>query len=256
MTQPAWNKDQLQDVHATSDKHRRVRDMFSAIASSYDLNNRLHSFGLDQTWRRKTVRLASIRPGDRVVDVACGTGDLSVMLAQELAKVSVGVSGTPVLGIDYTFAMLPIAMKKPGNVVYVQGDAMNLPLDDGSCDVLTIAFGLRNVQDAPRALAEFRRVLRAGGRLLVLEFCEPTNPLVRWGNNLYTRRVMPWTATTVARDRSGAYHYLPKSVSSFYDQPRMLGALQTAGFGQTKAHPMTFGVCVCYTGVVEPSTVL
>jgi demethylmenaquinone methyltransferase / 2-methoxy-6-polyprenyl-1,4-benzoquinol methylase len=239
---PAWSTDQLNSVHQTPDKQRRVRDMFAAISRSYDFNNRLHSFGLDQSWRRKTVKLAQLKSADIVVDVACGTGDLSVMLGQHVAS--------PVLGIDYTFEMLPIAQKKQGNAVYIHGDAMNLPLPDASVDVVTIAFGLRNVQDAPKALGEFRRVLRPGGRLLVLEFCEPTNPLIRLGNHLYTKRIMPWTATLISRDRSGAYLYLPKSVSSFYNQPQMLAAFSSAGFVKNKAHPMTFGTCVAYVGHV------
>ena len=250
---PVWTGENLADPHAAPDKDARVREMFTAIAPSYDLNNRLHSFGRDQSWRKQTVRLAKLKAADVVVDVACGTGDLTIAFARALQKLG---SAGPVLGVDYTHAMLPIARDKAeassldSRVVFVQADALALPLDDSSCDVISIAFGLRNVQDAPAALREFRRVLRPGGRLLVLEFCTPSNPLIRFANDLYTKRIMPLTATFVARDTSGAYKYLPKSVESFYDQPQMLSAMEDAGFADRKAHPMTFGVCACYVGHV------
>ncbi len=243
----AWTPDLLAaDPHARDDKPERVRAMFSAIAAKYDLNNRLHSFGLDQSWRKAVVGWAGITPETDAVDVACGTGDLTELIAEAGAR--------RVLGIDYTPAMLDVARVKsgrssksgrPGRAApeYRTGDATRLDLPDGSFDVLTIAFGIRNVGDPAAAIREFFRVLRPGGRLLVLEFSEPRNPVVRLGNRLYTRHLMPWTATLVSGDRSGAYRYLPKSVATFLTPDQLAGLAGDAGFTDLAIRPLTFGTC-------------
>jgi demethylmenaquinone methyltransferase/2-methoxy-6-polyprenyl-1,4-benzoquinol methylase len=244
----AWSRDQLaQNPHERADKPERVRRMFAAIARSYDLNNRLHSFGRDQAWRKAAVKLADVREGEQVLDCACGTGDLTLAFARTGAK--------RVVGTDFTQEMLDIAGTKladqSGRVTFQQADAMNLPFDDESFDIVSIAFGIRNVADPARAIAEFYRVLRPGGRVVILEFDEPRNPLIRLGNDLYTKHIMPMTATLIARDRSGAYRYLPKSVETFMKREAMQSALRQAGFGELKARPMTFGVCVCHVGKKE-----
>jgi demethylmenaquinone methyltransferase/2-methoxy-6-polyprenyl-1,4-benzoquinol methylase len=234
--------------------------MFSAIAPSYDLNNRLHSFWRDQAWRRKTVKLAQLKPSDTVVDVACGTGDLTLAFSRALARMGQHQSTTSppvVLGIDFTYQMLPIAHTKSQRksatspIHWFNGDAQALPLPDACCDVVSIAFGIRNVQDINQALREFRRVLRPGGRLLILEFSEPTNPLIRTLNRFYTHNVMPVTATLISGDKSGAYKYLPKSIKSFIGRDEMMQMMRDAGFTDITPHPMTFGVCVCYRGFVR-----
>lgn len=221
--------------------------MFAAIARSYDLNNRLHSFGRDQAWRRAAVRLAGVRDGDEVLDCACGTGDLTLAFAKTCAK--------RIVGTDFTQEMLDIAGTKlregSGRVTFQQADAMDLPFADASFDIVSIAFGIRNVAEPRRALAEFFRVLRPGGRVVILEFDEPQNPIIRLGNDLYTKRIMPLTATLIARDTSGAYRYLPRSVETFMKREAMQAALRETGFTGLKAKPMTFGVCVCHVGVKE-----
>ncbi len=233
--------------HERADKPERVRRMFASIARSYDLNNRLHSFGRDQAWRRAAVRMASVCEGDEILDCACGTGDLTLAFAKTNAK--------RVVGTDFTQEMLDIAGTKlresSGRVTFRQADAMDLPFDDASFDVVSIAFGIRNVADPKQAIAEFHRVLRPGGRLVILEFDEPRNPVVRLGNAFYTKHVMPLTATIIARDRSGAYKYLPRSVETFMKREAMQAALREAGFTDLKARPMTFGVCVCHVGVKQ-----
>lgn len=222
--------------------------MFASIAHRYDLNNRLHSFGRDVAWRRAAVREASLRAGDVVLDVACGTGDLAMEFARAGAR--------RVTGLDFTAAMLDVARKRAAraraarSIVWMEGDAQNLPFADASVDVVSIAFGIRNVTDPARALREFRRVLRPGGRLVILEFGTPRSPIVRRLNDLYTRRVMPWTATLISGDRSGAYRYLPRSVETFLDREQMAAAMRTAGLTAVTQRPLTFGVCVCYRGVV------
>ncbi len=244
---PMWTKTNLADPHQQADKAGRVRAMFSAIAPSYDLNNRLHSFGRDQAWRKAAVRYAQLQPGDRVLDVACGTGDLSLAFLRAL-----GPSGQ-VVGLDYTAEMLDVARRKrpaDDRLSWTQGDAMALPFDDDAFDVVSIAFGIRNVAKPDDALAEFRRVLRPAGRLVVLEFSEPGNPLVRRVDRFYRGQVMPRTATWIARDKSGAYAYLPRSVETFLSRQEMVGAIEQAGFSGVAIKPMTFGVAVLYRGEV------
>jgi demethylmenaquinone methyltransferase/2-methoxy-6-polyprenyl-1,4-benzoquinol methylase len=243
-----WTDRELTSPHDQPDKARRVQAMFSAIAGSYDLNNRLHSFGRDQAWRRAAVVVAEPRPGDTVLDVACGTGDLALAFARR------GVAR--VVGVDFTFNMLAIARAKsaslgppsPGLCIphYIAGDAQNLPVADASVDIVSIAFGIRNVADTPAALAEFYRVLRPGGRVVVLEFSLPTNRVLRSVYNLYFSRVLPHTAAWIARDKTGAYQYLPRSVGTFIDRPRMLELLAAAGFARPTLRPLTLGVAVVY----------
>jgi demethylmenaquinone methyltransferase/2-methoxy-6-polyprenyl-1,4-benzoquinol methylase len=245
----AWSEDELaSNPHAAPDKARRVRAMFAAIAPSYDLNNRVHSLGRDQAWRRAAVNLAAVRSGETVLDVACGTGDLSLAFARSPAA--------QVIGVDFTYEMLPIAAGKSRQraIRYVNGDAMSLPLPDASVDVVSIAFGIRNVAEPARAIAEFHRVLRPGGRVIVLEFSTPTNPLLRAGYLFYFRHVLPRTATLISRDRSGAYRYLPRSVDTFLDRSRLIAMLHGAGFTDVTHHPLTFGVAVAYRGVKPPIT--
>lgn len=257
---PAWTSGNLDDPHAEPDKARRVEQMFAAIAPSYDLNNRVHSFGRDQAWRRAAVKMAELTPGDRVLDVACGTGDLTFAFAAALGKL--GAPQTPgpgqVTGLDFTAQMLDIARQKSGEsktqtdnplVPFIQGDAMALPMEDASVDVVSIAFGIRNVADPAKALAEFHRVLRPGGRLIVLEFTVPTNPAMRLGYNFYCGWLMPRTATLIARDKSGAYKYLPRSVNTFAGKAQLLEAMETAGFTDTAAKSLTFGIAAGYRGV-------
>jgi demethylmenaquinone methyltransferase/2-methoxy-6-polyprenyl-1,4-benzoquinol methylase len=226
--------------------------MFAAIAGCYDLNNRLHSFGCDQSWRRMAVRLAEVRPGDCVLDAACGTGDLTEAFAE--------AGPASVTGLDFTSQMLDLARAKAerrrrtaGRSVphYLQGDATDLPFDDGSFDIVSIAFGIRNVGDPAIALREFRRVLRPGGRLVILEFSEPSNAMLRFINRVYCRHIMPVTAGLIARDRAGAYRYLPRSIATFLDRQAMSEAIAQAGFSKVHQKPLMFGVCVAYIAVVD-----
>ena len=242
--EPAWTEGNLANPHQVADKARRVEQMFAAIAPSYDLNNRLHSLGRDQAWRRDAVRMAEVKPADVVLDVACGTGDLSLAFA--------AANPAKVIASDFTVNMLKVARTKHTQaatpLTYHAGDAMRLPLPDASVDVVSIAFGIRNVADPSRAIGEFHRVLRPGGRIIILEFSQPANPLLRAGYNFYFKHVMPRTASLIARDRSGAYRYLPKSVNTFIDREGMQGLLKEAGFDQITLRALTFGIAVCYRG--------
>jgi demethylmenaquinone methyltransferase/2-methoxy-6-polyprenyl-1,4-benzoquinol methylase len=255
--QPAWTDPLLANPHAVADKAARVNRMFSAIAPSYDLNNRLHSMGMDQHWRSVAVKMAAVQAGDTIVDVACGTGDLTLKFAAK--KKSIGGTTGAVLGIDFTYEMLPIARGKalqrfgasPASHIpaFINGNALALPLPDASADVISIAFGIRNVSDWGAAIDEFSRVLKPGGRLIILEFSLPTNPLMRSLYNFYFRKIMPRTATLISGDKTGAYKYLPESVNTFISRQAMQDRMRQAGFHSVEARPMTFGICVCYRGL-------
>jgi demethylmenaquinone methyltransferase/2-methoxy-6-polyprenyl-1,4-benzoquinol methylase len=252
----AWSDDELAtNPHAHAEKAGKVRGMFGAIAGHYDLNNRLHSFGRDQAWRKFAVRRADLKATDRVLDVACGTGDLTKAFADALAKLGRKKEGdqAPVVGLDFTPEMLDVARERKATALteYVEGDAMDLPFEDGSFDVVSIAFGIRNVSRPEAALSEFRRVLRPGGRLIILEFGKPGFAPIRWGNDFYCNVIMPRTATLISRDKSGAYKYLPRSVETFLTKDQMIERMQGAGFGAVEAKGLTFGVCVCYRGQVK-----
>jgi len=247
---PAWNDAELGGLHQNDEKAAKVQAMFNAIARSYDLNNRVHSMWRDVAWRKLAVQKAGVKIGDRVLDVACGTGDLTQAFAT-------GSRAQSVVGVDFTEGMLEIAEHKRSKLMtplgdrisYQQGDAMDLQFEDESFDVVSIAFGIRNVQEPAKAVGEFYRVLKPGGRLVILEFDTPSNPLVRWFNGFYCGTVMPRTATWIARDRSGAYKYLPRSVSSFMSRSEMEGCIEGAGFGEIGVRGLTLGICACYSGV-------
>jgi demethylmenaquinone methyltransferase/2-methoxy-6-polyprenyl-1,4-benzoquinol methylase len=245
----AWTDPELADPHVHADKAGKVRSMFAAIAGKYDLNNRVHSLGRDQAWRRFAVRAAGVRPGDEVVDVACGTGDLTEAFARsEAARVT---------GVDFTPEMLRVARKKQerlaaaerSKITYMEGDAQALPFGDGSVDVVSIAFGIRNVAAPERAIAEFSRILKPGGRLIVLEFDRPRAAPLRMLNDLYCGWLMPRTATLIAGDRSGAYKYLPKSVGTFMSREAMCELLMGSGLRDVTVRGLTLGICACYRGV-------
>lgn len=247
-----WDQSELAaNPHEHQHKQEKVRGMFAAIARSYDLNNRLHSMWRDQAWRRFAVKQAQVNPGERVLDVACGTGDLSLAFAKTEAA--------EVVGLDYTAEMLDLARVKKGRhpqpvgskLSYVQGDAQALQYEDESFDVVSIAFGIRNVQEPAKALAEFFRVLKPGGRLVILEFGKPGFPPLRWFNDFYCGQIMPRTATLIARDKSGAYRYLPKSVGTFMKRDELEQAMGDAGFTEIRSRSLTMGICLCYRGLKQ-----
>lgn len=246
---PAWSGQELADPHANPGKPEKVQRMFAAIAGSYDLNNRLHSLGRDQSWRKYAVKAAAPVQGQTVLDVACGTGDLSQAFAASPAA--------HVNGLDFTQEMLDVAEQKrsrlsqqiASKLTYQQGDAQQLPYEDASFDVVSIAFGIRNVGDPAKALAEFARVLKPGGRLVILEFDRPRLPLLGLCNDFYCGWIMPRTATLISGDRSGAYRYLPKSVGAFWSREQLMQQMRDVGLAPVTARALTMGICVCYLGV-------
>lgn len=236
-----WDDARLADPHGQPDKAARVRAMFDAIAPTYERVNRLASLGLDARWRRALVAAADVRADDVLVDVACGTGDVCRAFA----------GGRPaparIVGVDFAANMLELAQARPaGGTAWCRADALRLPLRDGSASIVTSAFGVRNFQDLGVGLREMWRVLRPGGRALILEFGLPTTPVLRRLYGVYFTRVMPRVAALLARDRAGAYRYLPRSVLSFADRAGIVASLSAAGFASVDVIPLTLGVVSIY----------
>jgi len=248
----AWTPELLQSRHEAADKAPRVRRMFNAIAPRYELVNTLFSAGQDAYWRRRAVELAEVRGDDDVLDIACGTGDF----ARAFAK----AGPRRVVGCDFAHQMLvraasasertaltndrPVACARGSD--WVEGDALQLPFDKGSFSIASCAFGVRNFADLGAGLGEMFRVLRPGGRAVILEFTRATNALVRCLCELYSNRLMPIAASWVSGDRSGAYRYLPRSVVSFLSADQMCAQLHAAGFVQAAATPLSLGVVTVY----------
>ncbi len=222
--------------------------MFGRIARRYDRTNTVLSFGQDRRWRRVAVKQTALGAGDHALDVACGTGPLTRMLARR-----VGSSGR-VIGSDFTPEMLDVARKHDaptdgGSISYEQADAQDLPFTDGTFDAATIAFGIRNVDDPVKGLSEMRRVVRAGGRVVVLEFGQPKGP-VGAGYRFYSRRIMPVIGGWLTGDRE-AYEYLPRTAAAFPAGDAFLALMREAGFEDVVKKPLMGGMVWCYTGVKQ-----
>jgi demethylmenaquinone methyltransferase/2-methoxy-6-polyprenyl-1,4-benzoquinol methylase len=203
--------------------------MFDRIAPVYDAMNRVMTVGLDGRWRRLAAEL-TVRPGDRVLDACCGTGDLAVACAR---------AGGIVTGVDFSEPMLERARRKSSQIEWVEGDALALPFEAASFDAATVGFGIRNVPDLERGLAELRRVLRPGGRLGVLEITRPRGPL-RPFFALWFYRVVPLLGRLLPG--GGAYTYLPASVRRFPGPPELAAAIERAGFADVRYRRLAAGI--------------
>jgi len=218
--------------------------MFDAIASTYELINSLASCGQDKYWRRTMARLAQIQADDILLDVACGTGDVARTFA------TADIRPSRIVGVDFSLAMLEGAQSRPiDHGIFCQGDALKLPAANAGVSIVSCAFGIRNFQHLEAGLAEMYRVLRIGGRAVILEFSIPRNPLLRSPYLFYFNKLMPLAATLISRDRTGAYRYLPRSVVSFPSREGIISALKAAGFSRVTAHPLTAGIVVIYVAV-------
>jgi demethylmenaquinone methyltransferase/2-methoxy-6-polyprenyl-1,4-benzoquinol methylase len=219
--------------------------MFAGIAGRYDLLNHLLSGNTDKRWRRLVAEelRPSLKEGALALDVACGTGDLALVVAERC--------GARVVGVDFCRPMLEIAARKaadtPGKIPFVEGDALRLPFADARFDAATIAFGLRNLSDVAGGLRELRRVLKTGGRLVVLEFSRPVVPGFRALFQFYFSRVLPRIGGLVSGSR-GAYEYLPDSVSKFPDQARLAALMKEVGFESIEYRNLTGGIAALHTG--------
>lgn len=228
---------------------RWVRRMFARIAPRYDLLNRLLSFGLDIHWRRRAalrVRPWLERPGARVLDLCCGTGDLLAALARASRYAS--RQDLLLAGCDFCRPMLLLARRKLPAVALIEADALRLPLADASLDLVTVAFGFRNLADYRAGLAEMRRVLREGGAAAILEFSQPTGRLLAPAYACYASRVLPRVGGWISGDPA-AYRYLPESVRRFPSPAELAGWMREAGFAQVSVERLSGGIVALHLGI-------
>ena len=219
--------------------------MFDAIASRYDFLNHLLSAGIDRRWRRAAIRSLALTGRERVLDLCTGTADLAIAARSGPRRAA------RVVGVDFAAAMLRVGQQKLAlaghaeRITLVRGDAARVPLGDGSVDAVTVAFGIRNVEQTAKVCEEMLRVLTPGGRLAILEFAIPSTPVVRAAYLWYFNHVLPRIGRLVARHE--AYGYLPASVGAFYSPGEFVKLLRHVGFADVSARPMTFGVVQLYT---------
>jgi demethylmenaquinone methyltransferase / 2-methoxy-6-polyprenyl-1,4-benzoquinol methylase len=214
-----------------------VQRMFDRVAPRYDLANSVFSMGQDRAWRQAAARATRLAAGEVAADVACGTGALT----RELAALAPGAT---VVGLDFSLEML----RRAGHGRFAAGDAIQLPLADASVDVVTIAFGLRNLPEPGQGLLEFRRVLRPGGRLVVCEFSTPVVPVLRGVYRRYLTRLMPVAARRLTSDPE-AYQYLARSIGAWPDQSGLARWMQQAGFAEVAWRDLTGGIVALHRGV-------
>jgi demethylmenaquinone methyltransferase/2-methoxy-6-polyprenyl-1,4-benzoquinol methylase len=224
----------------------RIAGMFDAIAGRYDLLNHLLSVGIDTLWRKRAIASLRLTGRERVLDLCTGTADLAI------AALRGRPAAARVVGVDFAAAMLrvgrdKIAAQRLGDrIALVRGDATRIPAADGSVDAITIAFGIRNVDEVARACAEMHRVLRPGGRLAILEFAVPTTPGLSTVYLWYLRHVLPRVGRAVSR-HNAAYGYLPASIGAFTPPEEFVKLLRQAGFAEVEPVRLTFGSVILYT---------
>ncbi len=230
------------------EKAGRVAGVFHSVADNYDLMNDLMSAGIHRLWKHMTIEMSGVRKGHKVLDIAGGTGDL----AAKFSKI-VGSEGSVVLA-DINESMLKVGRDRlidrgiTENVTFSQADAQYLPFPDNTFNVITIAFGLRNVTDKDMALRSMLRVLKPGGKLLILEFSKPTSSLLSKIYDTYSFNVLPRLGKVFAND-SDSYKYLAESIRMHPDQSTLLHMLDSAGFENTDFHNMTGGVVALHRGI-------
>lgn len=209
-----------------------VRNLFGSIARRYDLINDLQSFWLHRLWKRKLIRLAAPRSGERALDICCGTGDIAAGLAQR---------GATVCGLDFSAEMLRIAARKRPQPFWIQADAQQIPFRDECFDIVTVGYGLRNLADWGRGIAEMRRVARKGGRLMILDFGKPQNPLWRSIYFAYLRRVVPVHGKIFCRN-AAAYAYILESLEDYPAQEGVAAELRKIGCAQVQTINLLGGI--------------
>ena len=229
-------------------KKEQVQSMFDRIAPRYDLLNRLLSFGIDKIWRRNVVKQLKDLKGPMVLDVATGTGDLAI----EICKIEpVAVYGLDLSSQMLEFAKEKIAKKRLHMTVQLrQGDSENLPFENNFFDAITVAFGVRNFENLSKGLAEMHRVLRPGGRLVVLEFSKPAKFPFKQLYHFYFTRILPWWGGIISRDKA-AYAYLPASVLQFPEGQAFEEELKRVGLMPQATIPQTFGIATIYVSTKE-----
>ena len=229
------------------EKQKKVAGVFHSVAAKYDLMNDLMSFGIHRIWKKQTISKSAVRKGDNVLDLAGGTGDLAYKFCQ-----MVGSQGKVILS-DINSSMLEVGKEKltnkgcVGNIEYVQANAECLPFADNYFDCITISFGLRNVTDKDKALASMYRVLKPGGRLLVLEFSKPIIPLLSKVYDEYSFKALPFLGKIITQDAE-SYRYLAESIRKHPDQQTLKQMMYDAGFDNVEYQNMTGGIVALHIG--------
>ena len=226
----------------------RIRSMFGHIAPSYDFLNHLLSLNIDHYWRWRTTKLVPPQGPDPILDLCTGTGDLA------LAYDRAAQGQTPIIGADFCPEMLRLAehktarIKAEGRIRFLEADAQHLPFPDNHFQIVTVAFGLRNVTDTDKGLAEMVRVVKPGGKVAILEFSQPRGWLFGRLYRFYFRRILPLIGQTISRSKDNAYRYLPASVMEFPDGEALAERLRRHGLVDVFWQPFTFGVATLYVG--------
>lgn len=230
-------------------KKEGIRRLFDNIASDYDKLNHLLSLNIDRGWRRKGVRevVDEAMPLD-ILDIACGTGDFTIEIARKMP------AGSHITGVDISENMMEIGRRKVAeagvDAALLQGDCEELTFGDASFDRVTVAFGVRNFDNLQKCLSEMKRILRPGGKLVILELSIPADPVVRWFYKLYFLKLLPAIGGWISGDKA-AYAYLPASVLKFPAPEKFCKMIQDAGFADVANRPLTSGICQMYTGKVK-----
>ena len=244
------NAESIKPYNEEEAKGKQVGEMFDAIAPAYDFMNTMMTGGLHIRWRNKALRMAAARlpEGDprKVLDVACGTGDVSFRLHELFPEAEI-------TGLDLSPGMLAIALRKlkgmPDDarrqISFMEGDSLKMPFADGTFDMVTVAYGVRNFERLEDGYREMRRVLKPGGVLCVIELSEPANPLIKAGYRLYSRHVIPLVGRMVSKD-TRAYSYLPESIAACPQRAEMTAMMERAGFKDAAYKSLTMGVITIY----------
>lgn len=228
-------------------KKEKVQQMFDNIAPTYDKLNHIMSLNVDKLWRRHALKEIVDGTPQRILDVACGTGDSTISIARAAAE------GTKVTGADISEGMMALVTEKAEKAGVLDridlqvADGEALPYEEGTFDRVTCAFGIRNFEHKEKGLEEFRRVLRPGGRAVILELSVPQKKVLRWAYDLYFLHILPWVGGKVSGDKA-AYKYLPASVHNFPAPKEFCRMMEEAGFRSVRFRTFTFGLCRMFTG--------
>ncbi|WP_111682097.1 bifunctional demethylmenaquinone methyltransferase/2-methoxy-6-polyprenyl-1,4-benzoquinol methylase UbiE [Winogradskyella tangerina] len=230
--------------NSEASKKEQITEMFDTISNEYDGLNRVISLGIDVKWRRKVVKIVSEKKPENILDIATGTGDLAINLTVTNAK--------EIVGLDISNGMLEVGRKKIASknlddtISMVVGDSEDLPFEDNTFDAITVAFGVRNFENLEKGLAEILRVLKPDGIFVILETSVPTNPIYKFGYNIYSKVVLPTVGKLFSKDKI-AYNYLSESASVFPYGEALNNILRKIGFINVEDKPQTLGVATIYT---------
>lgn len=230
--------------HSEASKKEQVTEMFDTISKEYDGLNRVISFGIDVKWREKVVKIVGEKQPNKVLDIATGTGDLAINLA--------ATNANEIIGLDISSGMLEVGKKKIATrkldsiISMVIGDSENLPFENNTFDAITVAFGIRNFENLEQGLSEILRVLKPNGIFVILETSVPTNPIYRFGYNVYSKFILPTIGKLFSKDKI-AYSYLSESASVFPYGEALNNILRKIGFINVEDKPQTMGVATIYT---------